>query len=76
MEFINPLSSDISDIREAISGIWGTEIGNEYKISYLGKLIIANGNKEIIENKLKKPVYELIEIGNNVYIGWIKNKGE
>lgn len=72
MEQINSLTSDIEDLRDAMKGFHGTEIGTDYKITYLGKCVIANGEKEVITNKLKVPVYELISVGNKVYIGWIK----
>lgn len=72
MEFINTFSSDVTDLRDALQGVWGTEIGEDYKISYLGKVIIAQGTKTLIEEKTKKEVYEWINIGTNIFLGWIK----
>lgn len=69
---INQLSSNTDDLRDAIAGSWGTEITDNYKISYIGKLVIAEGNKEDIENNLKKKVYNLINIKDNIYLGFIE----
>lgn len=76
MEFINPFSSEISDVRDAIQGAWGTEIGDNYKISYMGKIIFAEGKKEDIEKNLKKNVYELKSIGTNIYLAWIDEESK
>lgn len=73
MDIINQFSSDVNAIREAIRGYHGTEIYKDCKISYLGGIIIAEGDLETIKNKCVVPVYEFKSIGNNLYIGWIKN---
>lgn len=72
METINNFTSTTEDIRDAIKGSWGTEIYPNVKISYLGKIIIANGNLNDIRQKCSKDIYEWNEIGENVYVAWIK----
>lgn len=71
MEAINSFTSTTEDIREAINGFYGTEIGKDYKISYIGWVILAEGNLDTIKKKISKDVYEWKGVGNNVYVAWI-----
>lgn len=72
MNIINRYTSGIQEVRDSLSGSWGTEIYEHTKISYLGRIIIAEGDLTIIKSKLKKQVYDLHKIGDNIYLGWIK----
>lgn len=72
MDIINSFTSTTEDIRDAIHGPWGTEITKDYKLSYLGNIVIAQGNLETIKQKCTVNTYGFVSIGQDVYIAWIK----
>lgn len=72
MDTINTFTSNIEDIRDCLKGSWGTEIGNDYKLTYLGNIVIGEGSVDLLNDKIKKNIYEWKSIGDNLYIGWIK----
>lgn len=73
MEILNVFTSDIKDIRECLRGPHGTDITENTKITYLGGIIMAEGNLDDIKKNCTIPVYDWKSIGNDLYIGWVKN---
>lgn len=73
MDSINPFNSNTQDIRDALKGSWGLEETKGCKFYYNGAIVFANGDLQVIQSVCKKSVYEWLQIGNNLYMGWIKN---
>lgn len=68
MEFVTPYSTHEETV-DAIKGVYGKDIGKDYKIVYLGNAVIAIGPLEKIERNLTCSVKEWTTLGSDVYLG-------
>lgn len=74
METISFLT-DPNELPETLKGNYGKEIGKDYKLAYLGNVIIGQAeSKDILEKYSECPHYDWIEIGNKLFLAFIGGK--
>lgn len=72
MEIITSFSNH-EDIADAIKGSYGKEIGKDYKLVYIGNVIIGMAdNTTILDKNCKQKHYEWIEIGEKLFLAFCK----
>lgn len=71
-EHINGMTDEVTDLRDALKGKWGREIGTDYKLIYLQNVVIGIGDQTILNKKLSAPIYGWDQIGDNIYLGVLK----
>lgn len=72
MEITTPFTEH-EELAEALRGVHGKDIGKDFKIAYCGQIMIGEAdNTEILDKNCRIPHYEWKEIGNKLYIAFIK----
>lgn len=74
MEFVTPYT-DHKDMAEAMRGVYGKDVGENYSLVYFGQGVIGiAASTSILEEKIKTKHYDWINIGNNIWFAVIKER--
>lgn len=60
------------DLADALRGAHGKDVGQDYKISYLGTVIVGQGKMEVLDKNCKIKHYEWQAIGTDLYLAFVK----